>query len=120
VAFVKTQDRESGINKALDLLGVDSVKGKDLFLKANFNSAHTSPGSTHEHTLSALVQRLKAMGAARITVGDRSGMGDTRTIMRKRHLFRMASELDFRVVVFDELDRSKWEMRQVVDRRLMG
>jgi hypothetical protein len=30
VAFVKTQDRVAGVNKALDLLDVPSMKGKDL------------------------------------------------------------------------------------------
>jgi uncharacterized protein (DUF362 family) len=41
VAFVKTQDRQAGVDKALDLLEIASItmKGKDLFLKPNFNSA---------------------------------------------------------------------------------
>ena len=55
VAFVKTKDRATGVNKALDLLGINSMKGKDLFLKPNFNSADPVPGSTHNDTLSALV-----------------------------------------------------------------
>jgi hypothetical protein len=46
VAFVKTQDRADGVNKALDLLGIHSVQGKDLFVKPNFNSADAPPGST--------------------------------------------------------------------------
>jgi uncharacterized protein (DUF362 family) len=93
VAFVKTQDRTRGISKALDLLETSGMKGKDLFLKPNFNSAHASPGSTHNDTLSALVRRLQTMNAGRITVGDRSGMGDTRTVMRQKGIFRMADEL---------------------------
>ncbi|MDH4138216.1 MAG: DUF362 domain-containing protein [Anaerolineae bacterium] len=113
VAFVKTQDRVAGVNKALDLLEINSMKGKDLFLKPNFNSADAPPGSTHNDTLSALVRRLQAMGAGRITVGDRSGMGDTRTVMEQKNVFRMADELGFETVVFDELDASGWEMMQI-------
>jgi uncharacterized protein (DUF362 family) len=113
VAFVKTKDRATGVNKALDLLGINSMKGKDLFLKPNFNSADPTPGSTHNGTLSALVRRLQAMGAGRITVGDRSGMGNTRAVMEQKGIFRMADELGFETVVFDELDASGWEMMQV-------
>ncbi|NIO70208.1 MAG: DUF362 domain-containing protein, partial [Anaerolineae bacterium] len=103
VAFVKTQDRVAGVNKALDLLEIHSMEGKDLFLKPNFNSADATPGSTHNDVLSTLVRRLQAMGASRITVGDRSGMGDTRAVMKQKDIFRMADELGFETVVFDEL-----------------
>jgi len=113
VAFVKTQDRAAGINRALDLLEINSMKGKDLFLKPNFNSADAPPGSTHNNTLSALVRALQAMGAGRLAVGDRSGMGDTRNVMKQKDIFRMADELGFDTVVFDELDTSGWEMMQV-------
>jgi uncharacterized protein (DUF362 family) len=113
VAFVKTLDRAAGVNKALDLLDIKSMKGKELFLKPNFNSADAPPGSTHNDTLSALVRRLQAMGADRVTVGDRSGMGDTRSAMEQKDIFRMADELGFETVVFDELDASDWEMMQV-------
>lgn len=113
IAFVKTQDRIAGINKALDLLGINPVQGKDLFLKPNFNSADSPPGSTHNDTLSALVRRLQAMGAGRITLGDRSGMGDTRAVMQQKGIFRMADELGFETVVFDELDADGWLLTQL-------
>lgn len=113
VAFVKTQDRATGVNKALDLLEISSIKDRELFVKPNFNSADVPPGSTHNDTLSALVQRLQAMGSGRITIGDRSGMGDTRGVMKQKGIFRMADELGFDAVVFDELDASNWEMKQV-------
>jgi uncharacterized protein (DUF362 family) len=40
-------------------------------------------------------------------------MGDTRTVMKQKDVFRMADELGFETVVFDELDASGWEMMQV-------
>ena len=113
VAFVKTQDRVAGVNAALDLLGVNPVKGKRLFLKPNFNSADPAPGSTHADTLSALVRRLQDMGAERITVGDRSGMGDTRQVMESKGIFRMADELGFEALVLDELGGDGWELVQL-------
>jgi uncharacterized protein (DUF362 family) len=112
IAFVKTQDRAEGVNKALDILGINPVQGKDVFLKANFNSADPTPGSTHSDTLSALVQRLQGMGIGQITVGDRSGMGNTRQVMQQKGLFRMANELGFQTVVFDELGPEEWELFQ--------
>ena len=113
VAFVKTQDRQTGVKKALDLLEMASMQGQDVFLKPNFNSADVPPGSTHDDTLGALVRWLQARGASRITVGDRSGMGDTRRVMKEKGIFRLADELGFQTVVFDELDADGWEMRQV-------
>jgi len=51
VAFVKTTNRAAGVNRAVDLLGMKSFNAKDLFIKPNFNSADTPPGSTHIDTL---------------------------------------------------------------------
>ncbi len=115
IAFVKTRNRAEGVRKALDLLDINPVRDKALFLKANFNSADPTPGSTHNDTLSALVQRLQEMGAASITIGDRSGMGDTRTVMQQKGLFDMADELGFQTVVFDELGPGEWELLQPED-----
>ena len=112
VALVKSQDRTAGVTRALDLLAINPVRGKNLFLKPNFNSADTPPGSTHNDTLSTLVNRLQAMGAERITVGDRSGMGDTRAVMQAKEIFRMADELAFETVVFDDLTENDWLSQQ--------
>jgi len=108
VAFVKTSDRGDGVRRALDLLEVNPVRGKDLFLKPNFNSADPAPGSTHNDTLREMVLYLQEQGAERITVGDRSGMGDTDGVMRQKDVFRMAEELGFETVVFDHLDADGW------------
>jgi uncharacterized protein (DUF362 family) len=113
VAFVKTQDRGAGVKKALELLGFDGVKGKRLFLKPNFNSADPTPGSTHPDTLHKLVQTLQTLGAEQITVGDRSGMGQTRAVMEQLGIFRMAEELGFNTVVFDELSADDWVLQQL-------
>ena len=112
LAFVKTNDRAEGVRKAIDLLGVNPVAGKRVFLKPNFNSSDPTPGSTHPEVLTSLVMVLKEMGAKKITVGDRSGMGDTRQVMNKIGVFRLADELGFDTVVFDELKPQDWVMIQ--------
>ena len=78
VAFVRTRDRASGIQRALSLLGGNPVGGRGVLLKPNFNSDDPAPASTHADTLQALIGWLQQMGASHITVADRSGMGDTR------------------------------------------
>lgn len=115
VAFVKTADRTAGVARAIELLGLEGFRGKDLFVKPNFNSSDAPPGSTHEDTLVALLRRLKAMGAGPLTVGDRSGMGNTREVMSAKHVFQLGKELDAKVVVLDELPAGDWEVIQQPD-----
>jgi uncharacterized protein (DUF362 family) len=113
IAFVKTGDRAAGVRKALALLETNPFKGKSIFLKPNFNSADPTPGSTHDDVLSTVATVLQEMGAGRLTVGDRSGMGDTRKVMEKKDVFRMAEELGFETVVLDELDEDGWQEMHV-------
>ncbi len=113
VAFVKTDDRAAGVRKALELFAPRPVEGQHLFLKPNFNSADPPPGSTHDDVLRTLVTELRAMGASRITVGDRSGMGNTRAAMEEKGVFRLAEDLGFEVIVLDELDADGWVRKQV-------
>jgi len=110
VAFVKTDDRADGVRRSIDLLGFNPVEGKAVFLKPNFNSADPTPVSTHPLVLSTLVTMLHTMGAERITVGDRSGMGNTRQVMERIGVFQMAEELGFETIIFDELGEEDWLM----------
>jgi uncharacterized protein (DUF362 family) len=110
VAFVKTTDRAAGVNRAIDLLGVEAFHGKDLFVKPNFNSADSPPGSTHLDTLASLLRKLKSLGAGPLTIADRSGMGDTRKVMETKQAFQLGKELAAKVVVLDELSGDDWEL----------
>lgn len=110
VAFVKTTDRTAGVARAIDLLETAKLGGKDLFLKPNFNSSDPTPGSTSTDTLAALVKKLKAMGAGPLTIGDRSGMGNTREVMDQKHAFTLGKELGAKIVVFDDLKADDWEL----------
>ena len=109
VAFVKTTDRTQGVQQAIDMLGINPAEGKHVFLKPNFNSADPAPGSTHPDVLRAIVTKLWEMGASKITLGDRSGMGNTRAVMEDIGVFSLANELGFEVIVFDEMSADEWE-----------
>ena len=110
VAFVKTMDRSAGVSRAIELLELGRFSGKDFFVKPNFNSADKPPGSTHEDTLAALLKNLRMLGAGPLTIGDRSGMGNTRQVMEEKRVFQMAKALDAKVVVLDELSAGDWEL----------
>jgi uncharacterized protein (DUF362 family) len=111
VALVKTEDRAEGVRRALELLDAD-VDAKRILLKPNFNSADPAPGSTHPDVLRTLITGLKQRGAGAITIGDRSGMGNTRTVMQQLGAFDMARELGCEMVVFDELAEDQWGLVQ--------
>ena len=108
IALVKTNDRAEGVRKAIDLLGLNPVANREVFLKPNFNSADPTPGSTHLDVLQALVLKIMDMGASKITVGDRSGMGETRQVMQSLGVFKLAKELGFDTLVLDELGAGVW------------
>ena len=114
---MKTTDRAVGVARAIDLLGFgpERFRGKDFFLKPNFNSADATPGSTHIDTLLAITRKLKAMNAGPLTIGDRSGMGNTREVMEKKQAFQLGKELGAKVVVFDDLSADDWELVKHTD-----
>ncbi len=114
VAFVRTRDRVQGIQRALSLLDQNSVAGKHILLKPNFNSDDPAPASTHPDTFQTLIKSLHQMGASGITVADRSGMGDTRRVMKNLGVFDLANKLGFDTMVFDELTNNEdWQLLKI-------
>jgi len=113
VALVRTDDRSDGLRRLLALTGVLDVAGKQVVVKPNFNSADPAPGSTHPDVLRGTVQALQAAGAQRITVADRSGMGNTHQVMAQLGIDAMAEDLGFDLVVLDELGADDWEIVDV-------
>jgi uncharacterized protein (DUF362 family) len=109
VAFVKAPTRAEGVQRAIGLLDLAPFGGKDGFIKPNFNSADATPGSTHNDTLMALAGELRRLGAGPLTIGDRSGMGDTREVMEQKDMPALARDLKARTLVLDELPDTEWE-----------
>lgn len=108
VALVRTSDRASGIKKAIDLLAINPVKGKEVLLKPNFNTADHFPGSTHNDTLTNLISHLKQMGATKITIGERSGPPDTSRVIREKGIYKLCEKLDVELINFEELPPEGW------------
>lgn len=108
VSLIKTSDRASGIRRAIGLLGINPVKGKDLLLKPNFNTSDPFPGSTHNDTLINLILQLKDMGAKGITIGERSGPPDTSDVLKDKGIYDIARRLGVGLINFEELPPDGW------------
>ena len=103
VVLVKTGDRADGVKKCLDLLNINPFQGKRVLVKPNFNTSDETPGSTHNDTLIALLTRIKEMGAASLTIGDRSGPEPTEEVFDKKGVRAIAGKFDAKLLNFDEL-----------------
>ncbi len=108
IALIKTTDRKRAVKEALRLLDFRSMKGERVLVKPNFNTADPFPASTHNDTLAALVQEIKARGAAGVTVGERSGPPPTQKVMEDKGIFALAKELGFEVINFEDLAAADW------------
>jgi uncharacterized protein (DUF362 family) len=108
VSLVKTSDRTTGIKRAVDLLGINPVKGKDVLLKPNFNTADPFPGSTHNDTLTHLILHLQSLGAKSITIGERSGPPDTADVLKEKGIHELCEKLGAGLINFEELPPGGW------------
>ncbi|HYA93258.1 MAG TPA: DUF362 domain-containing protein [Thermodesulfobacteriota bacterium] len=107
VALVKTDNRKNGVKTSLKTLNMNPVKGKNVLIKPNFNTADITPGSTDNDTLVALVEEIWAMGAKSISLGERS-YPLTREVMEKKGILPVLDKLNVKVIDFDHLDEKDW------------
>ncbi len=107
VVLVKTNDRKNGVKTSLKVLNINPVKGKDVLIKPNFNTADIPPGSTHNDTLIALIEEVWGMGAKSISLGERS-YPPTREVMEKKGILPILDKLNVKVIDFDDLDKKDW------------
>lgn len=108
VTLVHTPDRAHGVKTAIDLLGINPVKGKQVLIKPNFNTADPYPGSTHNDTLVNLIVCLRRMGAASLTIGERSGPPATEKVIREKGVGEKCREHNVRLINFEDLPREQW------------
>ena len=107
VAFVGTEDRNSGVSLSIKKLGINPVKNKDVLIKPNFNTADRTPGSTHNDTLVALTETLWEMGARSICLGERS-YPQTQSVMEQKGILPLMKARDVKIVNFDDLEPKDW------------
>ena len=107
VILAKTRDRKAGVQASLRALGINPVKGKNVLIKPNFNTADPAPGSTHNDTLAALIEEIWAMGAKSVSLGERS-FPPTKEVMEQKGVLPILQKLDVRVLDFDDLKKKDW------------
>ncbi len=103
VVLVRTGSRAEGVKKCLDLLNINPFKGKNVLIKPNFNTSDETPGSTHNETLKAILERARDMGAKGLAIGDRSGPEPTPQVFEKKGIPALAGSFDAQLLNFDEL-----------------
>jgi uncharacterized protein (DUF362 family) len=108
VAIALDPDRASGTRKVVQAVGMPNLKGKNVLVKPNFNTADPTPGSTHVDTLATMVELIKSQEPSKVTVADRSGPADTTRVFQEKGVFAMAERLGFDCLVIDELPKDRW------------
>jgi uncharacterized protein (DUF362 family) len=107
VVFSEIADRKEGVRKVLGALKIRGLKGKNVLIKPNFNTADPTPGSTHNDTLVALVEEIWKKGAKSVAVGDRS-YPPTQQVMEEKGILPLLEKMDVRVINFDTLAQKDW------------
>ena len=101
-------DRAIGVQRVLKDVDMSVFSGAEIALKANYNSADPPPASTHIDTLDAVCTAILAEKPKKLTLAERSGMGNTRGVLEDLGVIELAQEKGFSAVVLDELDRTGW------------
>lgn len=109
VVLVYNEDRSTGTRQALDLLQPNVLKGKTVFIKPNYNTGDPAPAATDSQLLETLIQEFQSAQVGQITIGDRSGMADTRQAMEQKDVFKLAKKYGVKTVVFDEMPAEQWQ-----------
>jgi uncharacterized protein (DUF362 family) len=101
-------DRITGVQRVLKDVDMSVFSDADIALKANYNSADPPPASTHIDTLDTLCTTLLTEKPKKLTLAERSGMGNTRSVLEKRGVVTLAHDRGFSTVILDEIDRTGW------------
>jgi uncharacterized protein (DUF362 family) len=108
VYVVRTKDRVEGVRLLCEASGLN-VSGKEVVVKANYNSADPFPASTHIETLRSLVQELKDQNPLSIALIERSGMGNTRNVLEQCGVYEALDPLGAEIVVLEDLSSNQWQ-----------
>ena len=107
LTLVKTTNRREGVRASIKALKINPVKGKEVLIKPNFNTADVTPGSTHNDTLVALIDELWEMGAKSVSLGERS-YPPTQEVMQEKGILPILDKLNVKVINFDDLKEKDW------------
>ncbi len=107
VGVIRTDDRREAVQRGFELMSTPKVEGNSVLIKPNFNTADPAPGSTHNDTLTAIIDWLQKEGAGEIIIGERSGPPNTEEVMQEKGIFQLAEEKGVEVVNFDQLSEDE-------------
>ncbi len=111
IVLCQTNERPSGATACLQALAAGGdgpgIKGRQVFIKPNYNTADPAPGSTDNDTLVALVDWLWQQGAASLTLGERSWK-NTRQVLEAKGVLPLLASRQVEVILFDDLPAEDW------------
>lgn len=108
IGLVKSSDRATAVGRAISLLDVKPVTGKQVLIKPNFNTADPFPASTHNDTLEQLIVELKKMEPKTLTIGERSGPPQTVDVLRAMGIPELCDRHGVGLINFEELPEDDW------------
>ncbi len=114
VYIIKTSSRKEGISQLLSQFSLDDLKGRDVAVKANYNSADPFPATTHPETIEEIFKILKNYTDS-ITLAERSGMGDTGSVLSEMGAAEIAGRYGVRIVNLEKeiewvrIDADHWK-----------
>jgi len=120
VAVISTNDSVYGVNKSLELLNINPVKGKNVIFKPNFNTADPPPASSSMETVKQLVLKLKEMGAESITLAERAGPAKTSEVFEKVGLNALAKDLGFKIVDLTDVSKDEYIYKKLINKVYKG
>ena len=108
VIIIKAADRKDGIMQALTMFGgLGFAAGRDVIIKPNYNSTFEFPATTHNDTLSIVVEQLRAANAGQITLGESAGATTfsaqpTQAVTQFKGTMDLVAKLGIDFVSFDD------------------
>jgi uncharacterized protein (DUF362 family) len=115
VVVISTKDHIYGVNKSIELLGINPTKDKHVIFKPNFNTADPPPASSSMETVKQIINKLKEMGAKSVTVAERSGPANTAETFKRKGLYKLAKKLDFEIVDLTDVPKEDYVLKQPKD-----
>ena len=109
IFIADASDRFSGLNAILAEYDLSVFSGATVALKANYNSDDPFPASSHIDTVRGIAEAVLREKPTHFTLAERSGMGNTRSVLDSRGVIALAKELGFSAIVLDELERTGWQ-----------
>jgi len=115
LALARNHDRRAAVKAAVNLLGRMDFGGKDIYLKASFNSPDPCPATTHPDTIEVVVEILRGFNCGAITLVERSGMGVTSEIWEYLGVPALARRLELQLMDLDDLPAEEWRKEELPD-----